>query len=356
VRGTLNQRARRTMAAAASASSPVVTSPLVRLALPKGRMKEGVFALFEEAGIKVRKGSAPLCTRALCQLCPSDQYWQRPRLPSLGVFRQLRRQAAQGESGDVSLALPDLEVYLEPQPQNILGMLVQGSRDIGFAGYDWVRELELEGEVSEVFDTGLDPVRLVAASPDPEVLTKGVGLGGRKLIVASEYIEITQAWIKEKGLDATFVRTWGATESLPPEDADIIVDNTATGSTLKANGLTIVDTVMRSSTRMYASHHALADPETKTEIDRLVLLLKSVVDARSRKMVTFNLIKDEAALDDVIAKLPCARMPTVSHLYHSGGFAVQIAVATKEIPELLPKIREWGGTDIVVSPIQQLMT
>lgn len=302
---------------AAASSSPSASDPLVRLALPKGRMKDGVFTIFEEAGMKI----------------------------SIGNDRAYR----------VSISHGNFDTKLL-KPQNILGMLVQGSRDIGFAGYDWVRELKLDGKVVEVFDTKLDPVRLVVASPDPDVLSKGVGLGGRKLVVASEYIEITNAWIKEKGLEATFVRTWGATESLPPEDADIIVDNTATGSTLKANGLTIVDTIMHSSTRMYASPRALENPETKGEIDKLVMLLQSVLDARSRKMVTFNLIKDEASLDEIIAKLPCARMPTVSHLYHSGGFAVQIAVASREIPALLPKIKEWGGTDIAVAPIQQLMS
>lgn len=244
---------------------------------------------------------------------------------------------------------------LVPQPQNILGMLVQGSRDVGFGGHDWVLELDLEGKVVEIMDTKMDPVRIVAAAPDPEVLKSGVGRGGRKLIIASEYTTITQKWIKDKGLDATFLRTWGATESLPPEDADIIVDNTATGSTLKANGLHIVDTILTSSTRMFASKAAMADEGKRAEIEKLVMLLESVMAARERKMVTFNLLKGHD-IDSVIEKLPCARMPTVSELYHGGGFAVQVAVNSKLVPSLVPLIKSWGGTDVIVTAISQLVS
>jgi ATP phosphoribosyltransferase len=247
-------------------------------------------------------------------------------------------------------------MLLRSQPQNILGMLVQGSRDVGFAGHDWVVELGLEGKVVELMDTGMDPVRVVAASPDKDVLKSGVGRGGRKLVVASEYTEITQQWIKAKGLDATFVKTWGATESLPPEDADIIVDNTATGSTLRANGLFILETVMTSSTRVFASKQAVADEGKKAELDKMIMLLTSVLAARSRKMVTFNLEKDHDGLHELIAKLPCARAPTVSELYHGGGFAVQVAVSAKDVPSLIPQIKLWGGTDVIVTQISQIVS
>ncbi len=232
-------------------------------------------------------------------------------------------------------------------------MLVSGSRDIGFAGHDWVHELGLEGKVVEILDTAMDPVRLVAASRDADVLTKGKGKDGRKLIVASEYVEITKKWIADTGLDATFMRTWGATESLPPEDADIIVDNTATGSTLKANGLEIVDVIMTSSTRLFASPACLADEGKKSEVDKLVMLLKSVMAARDRKMVTFNVEKEFEGLDELVKKLPCARAPTVSELFH-GGYAVQIAAPSADVPTLIPLIKSWGGTDIIVTAISQI--
>lgn len=138
-------------------------------------------------------------------------------------------------------------------------MLHNGTRDLGFAGADWVRNLGVD--VVELLDTGLDPVRIVAAGPDAKILE--MAKDGRHLRVASEYETITKEWIKEKGLNATFIRAFGATESFPPEDADIILDNTATGSTLAANGLHILDVAMTSSTRLFASKQALANPDKK---------------------------------------------------------------------------------------------
>jgi ATP phosphoribosyltransferase len=190
-----------------------------------------------------------------------------------------------------TIPLPNYDVKLL-KPQNILGMLAAGTRDVGFAGADWMTELGIEGLV-EVMDTGMDPVRIVAASPDAKILDKGVGLGGRKLIVASEYAGLTQLWLEKRGLNATFLRAYGATESLPPEDADLIVDNAATGSTLKANNLEIIDTLMNSTTRMYASKLAWENPLKRARIEKLALLLKAVLEARKRLMVSFNIPADK---------------------------------------------------------------
>jgi ATP phosphoribosyltransferase len=234
----------------------------IHLALPKGHMQENVFKLLEEAGIKVSLNNAR---------------GYRPSVP-----------------------LPNYDCKLL-KPQNILGMLDAGVRDLGFAGSDWMTELGIEGLV-EVLDTGLDPVRIVAAGPDPTILSKGVGAGGRKLIVASEYSGLTKRWLAAKGIEAHFLRAYGATEALPPEDADIIVDNAATGSTLKANALEILDTLMHSTTRLYASKQAWANPAKRARIQELVLLLKAVLEARKRLMVSFNLPVDK--LDQLGEWLP----------------------------------------------------
>ena len=126
------------------------------------------------------------------------------------------------------VALPDTETKLL-KPQNVVEMLHAGTRDVGFAGADWVAELQ--ADLVEVVDTGMDPVRVVAAAPR-ELLVEG-RLPRRPLVVASEYEALTRAWVQAQGIDATFVRSYGATEVFPPEDADLIVDNTATGSTMK---------------------------------------------------------------------------------------------------------------------------
>ena len=280
-----------------------------RLGLPKGRMEQGVLTLLADAGIRVR--------------------------PS-----------ARGYRPDVSL--PGAEAKML-KPQNIVEMLALGSRDVGFAGADWVAELE--ADVVELLDTGLDPVQLVAAAP--VALLEGGQLPKRRLIVASEYERLTRGWIGAKGLCAEFVRSYGATEVFPPEDADVIVDNTATGATLEANGLAIVDVLMRSSTRLYAHRAALDEPVRRRFIDDLVLLINSVLEARRRVMLEVN--ASAACLDAVVAALPSMRQATVSRLFGDTGYAVKAAVPRELLPQVIPAVKAAGGTDVVVSTLSQIV-
>ena len=281
--------------------------PGLRLALPKGRMAEGVERLLSDAGIGLR-----------------------------GTDRGYRPRAS----------LDWLQVKLL-KPANIVEMLALGSRDIGFAGADWVAELD--ADLVELLDTGLNPVQVVAAAP-PALLARG--LTG-PLLVASEYARLTQRWIGERGLDATLVRSFGATEVFPPEDADLIVDNTATGSTLRANDLEIFDVLLRSSTRFYASPRAMEDPVRRERIEWIVLLLRSVLDARQRAMLEVNVSSDD--LDAVVAILPCMREPTISRLYGETGFAVKAAVPQNCLAELIPRLKAAGATDLVVSRVDRIV-
>ena len=169
-------------------------------------------------------------------------------------------------------------------------------------------------------------------------------------MVASEYVELAERWIERSGLDATILRTYGATEVFPPEDADLIVDNTSTGSTLRANGLVIIDEVLRSSTRLFASQAAAADPAKRARLDELVMLL----DARSRVMLELNV--GAADLDAVLDVLPCMRQPTISTLRGEAGFAVRAAVPRREIASLVPRLKELGGADICISNVSQLVS
>lgn len=290
--------------------TPLTTEKLVRLALPKGRMQDNIFKLLGDAGIQVRIGSRGY----------------RP-----------------------TISIPNYETKIL-KPQNIVEMLDLGSRDVGFAGADWVEELN--ANLVEILDTELDPVRIVAASPE-EFLDGQTLKQGRSYIVASEYTVLTKKWIARTHLDATFVRSYGATEVFPPEDADIIVDNTATGSTLAANGLTIVDTLMRSSTRLYANPRAMEDPFKREEIEKLCLLLKSVLEARQRVMVEVNVSAER--LEDVVAVLPSMGEPTISKLHGDLGFAVKAAVPRKVLPLIIPQIKARGGTDIVVYSLSQII-
>ncbi|MBL0927652.1 MAG: ATP phosphoribosyltransferase [Phycisphaerales bacterium] len=294
----------------------------LRLALPKGRMQEGVFALMRDAGVPVRV---------------TDRGY-RPRVALPGDL-----------AADAKLL----------KPQNIIEMLHAGSRDLGFAGADWVAELfgrPEEAGLVPILDTGLDPVRLVAAAP-AELLRDGRlparGPGGRPLVIASEYESLTKAWIARLGLNAAFVRSFGATEVFPPEDADCIVDNTASGDTLRDNGLVIADELMRSSTRLYASPAALENPAKRAVIDRLVMLLSGVLEARRRVMLELNVSPER--LQTIVNILPCMRQPTVSPLHAGSGYAVKAAVPRETLPGLIPQLKAAGGSDIVVTSLTQIV-
>lgn len=280
-----------------------------RLGLPKGRMEQGVLTLLADAGIRVR--------------------------PSARGYRP-------------EVSLPGAEAKML-KPQNIVEMLALGSRDVGFAGADWVAELE--ADVVELLDTGLDPVQLVAAAP--VALLEGGRLPARRLVVASEYERMARRWIDAKKVCAEFVRSYGATEVFPPEDADVIVDNTASGATLDANGLAIVDVLMPSSTRLYAHRAALDDPPRRRYIDDLVLLINSVLEARRRVMLEVN--ASAACLDAVVAVLPSMRQATVSRLFGDTGYAVKAAVPRELLPQVIPAVKAAGGTDVVVSALSQIV-
>ena len=284
-------------------------TPPLKLAVPKGRMFNGLRSLFAEAGCPFTE--------------PGRNYRIQTRLE--GISTKLLK------------------------PQSIVEMVNAGRRDLGFAGADWVRELN--ADLIELLDTGLDPVRIVAAAPE-QLLVDGA-LPDRPLVVASEYAQITQSWMREKGIEGRFVRSWGATEVLPPDDADCIVDNTATGSTLEANRLEIVDTLMTSSTRLYANPRTLDDPAARDRIEALVLVLQSVLDARRRVMVELNVT--QARLDTVLSILPAMRKPTLSQLQGDAGSAVRAAVPKSGLAKLIPSLRRAGATDIVVSRIDQIV-
>ena len=249
-----------------------------------------------------------------------------------------------------SLSLPGTEVKLL-KPQNVVEMLHAGSRDVGFAGADWVAELG--ADVVQLLDTELDPVRVVVAAPAALLTSDGSLPRNRRLVFASEYVRLARGWIEQSGLDASVLRSFGATEVFPPEDADCIVDNTATGSTLRANQLDVVDEVMTSSTRLYAFPGALDDPARRDRIDALTLLLRSVLDARRRVMLELNVETTELA--GIIEVIPAMRQPTVSELQGNSGYAVRAAVLRSELPALIPALKARGGTDLVVSMPTQIV-
>ena len=289
--------------------SPNVSTDNIKLAIPKGRMLKGVSQLLNAAGLGLES-----------------------------TARNYRPAIEQ----------PGCEVKLL-KPRAVVEMLAQGTRDIGFAGADWVRDSD--AEIVEILDTGLDRVRLVAAAPD-DILVDGQ-LPDRRIVVASEYKSIAARWIESRGLDAKLLVSYGATEVLPPEDADCIVDNTATGATLVANNLTIIDEIMASSTRLYAAPSAMSDSTKRERIEQLAILVGSVLEARRRVMLEVNVSRN--ILAKVVEILPCMREPTVAKLMSEEGFAIKVAVPRDALPGLIPSIKALGGTDIIVTTPEQIV-
>jgi len=279
----------------------------LRILIPKGRIFDNVSRLFAEAGFPVSLAD-------------------RTYRPSLGA------------------AWLDAKIM---KPQNVGELLELGSHDAGFTGIDWIRESN--ADVQEVLDLGFDKVRIVAAVPQDYDDKK---LRSKKLVVATEYVNIAKTWLDSSGFDYRILRTFGATEVFPPDDADMIIDNTSSGQTLKDNGLRIIGTLLESSTRFVASHSAMNNAEKRSRIEELVMLFRAVLDGRERVMLEMNIPKEQF---ESLASLPAMRSPTVATLLGEAGFAVKIAVKKHEVPELIPKLKKLGALDIVEYDLRKVV-
>ncbi|MCQ2590146.1 MAG: ATP phosphoribosyltransferase [Treponema sp.] len=286
----------------------------LKILLAKGRIYESVYELLSDVGISIH--------------LPDRQYFPTTNQKDL-AFQ-----------------------VVKPQITSLL--LANNKADVGFSGKDWVYENGVQDDVVEIMDLGFDPVRIVAAIPenrDYEKLLKG------PVTIATEYQSLSKKYVEDKKIDGTIFRTWGTSEGFVQDTEDsiaqILIDNTSTGSSLKANRLKIVDTLMESSTRMYASKEAMNDPEKKQKIMELKMLFETVLNARSRVMLEMNC--SEADFDKLIKGSPSMKSPTVSPLFGGNGYAIKIAVKKSEVPTLLPKLQNLGATDIVEYELRKVM-
>lgn len=286
----------------------------LKILLAKGRIYESVYSLLNEVGISIH--------------LPDRQYFPTTNQEDL-AFQVVK-------------------------PQITSFLLANNKADVGFSGKDWVYENGVEDQVEEIMDLGFDPVRIVAAIPetvDYDSLLK------KSVTIATEYQVLSKKWVDEKKVDGTIFRTWGTSEGFvqdnPDSIAQILIDNTSTGSSLKANRLKIVDTLMTSSTRMYASKAAMADPEKKKKILELKMLFETVLNARDKVMLEMNCPK--AKFDALVKGLPSMKSPTVSPLFGDDGYAIKIAVKKSEVPTLLPKLKDLGATDILEYSLRKVM-
>jgi len=280
----------------------------LRILIPKGRIYDNVSLLFTEAGFPISLAD-------------------RTYRPSL-----------QAEWLDAKIM----------KPQNVGELLELGSHDAGFTGLDWIRESA--ADVEEIMDLGFDRVRIVAAIPagiEENELKK------KRIVAATEYINLSEYWLKSGSWQYRLLRTYGATEVFPPDDADMIIDNTSSGQTLRDNGLKIIATLLQSSTRFVASKAAMADREKRGRIEELAVLFKAVLDGRERVMLEMNVSK--AKFQEIVAGLPSMSSPTVAPLYGDEGYAIKIAVKKNEVPDLLPRLKKAGATDIVEYDLRKVV-
>ena len=283
-------------------------SSRLRVLIPKGRIFDNVSRLFAEAGFPI----------ALAD---------RTYRPSLGAD------------------WIDAKIM---KPQNVGELLELGSHDAGFTGIDWIRESG--ADVEELVDLGFDRVRIVAAIP---LDRDEVQLRSQKIVVATEYVNIAENWLRSAGYQYRILRTYGATEVFPPDDADMIIDNTSSGQTLRDNGLKIIGTLLESSTRFVASHAAMADAEKRNRIEELAMLFHAALDGRDRVMLEMNIPKDR--FEALAAGLPAMRSPTVAPLYGDEGYAVKIAVKKHEVPDIIPRLKKLGALDIVEYDLRKVV-
>ncbi|MBP5174987.1 MAG: ATP phosphoribosyltransferase [Treponema sp.] len=240
------------------------------------------------------------------------------------------------------------------KPQIVSCLLATDKADVGFSGKDWVYENEVQDKVEEIMDLGFDPVRIVAAIPEAYDFQKIIS---KPVTIATEYQTLSRKWVQDKKIDGTLFRTWGTSEGFVQDNEDsiaqILIDNTSTGSSLKANKLKIVDTLMESSTRMYASKTAMQNPEKRQKIMELKMLFQTVLNARSRVMLEMNVPEDK--FDALVKALPSMKSPTVSPLFGGNGYAIKIAVKKSDVPTLLPKLQAEGASDIVEYELRKVM-
>jgi ATP phosphoribosyltransferase len=252
-------------------------------------------------------------------------------------------------------AIDDAEVEcMLVRAQEMARYIEDGALDCGLTGHDWV--VECEADVHVVSDLvyakqSFGKVRWVLAVPEASPVRAPADLEGR--IIATELVGVTKRWLAERGVTAKVEFSWGATEAKLPELADAIVEVTETGSSLRANKLRIVETVLESTTQFIANLESWADPEKRRKIEDVTMLLQGAMTALDKVGLMLNVKADD--LDAVLAVLPALRNPTISHLSDPGWLAVNTILEESVVREIIPRLKEAGAEGIVEFPLNKIV-
>jgi len=248
---------------------------------------------------------------------------------------------------------PELDLFLI-RAQEIGRYLGQGFIDCGITGHDWAYENGVDlVDLAELpySRATVRPTKWVLVVPEDSPIRKPEDLEGKR--IATEGVGITKRYLAEKGINAEVEFSWGATEVKVPDLVDAIVDVTETGSSIKANRLRIVDTLLTSFPHFYANPAAAADPWKREKMDRIVLLLKAALNARGKVGLKMNLPADR--LDNLLKSLPSLRRPTVSHLSEDGWLAVETVIDEVVVRDIIPELKSLGAEGIIEYPLNKLV-
>ncbi len=285
----------------------------LRLGLPKGSLQETTSKLFALAGYQVR-------------------FSERSYYPEIDD--------------------PEIECILI-RPQEMARYVEQGVMDAGITGHDWV--LETQAKVKELADLrapwpNYGPVRWVLAVKADSKFHSPKDLDGKR--IAAEAVGLTRRYLKRHGVKAEVEFSWGATEVKPPVLADAIVDVTETGSSLRANGLRVIDEVLESTPRFIANRSSHADPWKRRKMERLLMLLRGAIVAADRVALSMNVPR--RALAEVLSLLPALDTPTVSPLADESWVDVTSIVEERRVRDLVPELARLGARGIIEYPLNKV--
>jgi ATP phosphoribosyltransferase len=244
--------------------------------------------------------------------------------------------------------------------QEMARYVSDGVLDAGLTGQDWILEHELGDGTTGVIESvanliyakqSFGKVRWVLAAPEDSDIRAPRDLEGKT--IATELVRVTRGYFEKQGVTVNVEFSWGATEVKPPVLADAIVEATETGSTLRANRLRILDTVMESTTELIANKTALADPQRRHKIENLALLLKAAIEAHGRVGLMLNVRR--ADLPTVLALLPALQRPTISGLSDEEWVAVNTIIEERTVRDLIPKLKSAGAQGIVEYPLNKIV-
>lgn len=286
----------------------------LKLGIPKGSLQDATIALFERAG------------------------WR--------IFTSGRSYFPQIDDVEIECMLV--------RAQEMARYVEHGALDAGLTGNDWV--LENESDVERITSltyskVSRGTVKWVLAVPEDSPFEKPEDLAGK--IIATELVEFTKRYFAAKNIPVKVEFSWGATEVKPPTLADAIVEVTETGSSLRANRLRIIETLMESETQLIANKTACADPWKREKIANIALMLNAAIASQGRVGLMMNVTAD--ALASVIAKLPALNSPTMSQLSNGEGFALNTIIDERDVREVIPRLKAAGATGIVEYPLSKVV-